>query len=156
MHGFLYENSSISTISHLFWWFHTFFHTFFKNTFHNIIRSRNIYGLHRFYIRNSSKLAISHLFYRFNTFFYTFFNFIFTLFVPLIHTNLIKEIVLIAKSVLKLCLGTNFVTQSSSSSIDRGRLHRVHNTAPNIPIQHYCSQVLSSDACIPRDNVKEL
>ena len=31
LHGFSFENSSISTISHLFWRFHTFFHTFFKN-----------------------------------------------------------------------------------------------------------------------------
>ena len=33
LHGFSYENSSISTISHLFCRFNTFFHTFFKNIF---------------------------------------------------------------------------------------------------------------------------
>ena len=107
---FLHINyfTPISAISHL------FFTSFSKIFFLFIIRLlkcyKNIYGLHRFSIRNSSKLAFSHFFHDFHTFFHTFYNFFFTLYVPLIHTHLLKKIMLIATIVLKFCLGTNFVT----------------------------------------------
>ena len=113
-HRFCIGNFYIIMISHLFPSISHLFPTFFKNHFHNIIHlfkcSRNIYGLHKFSIRNPSKLAISHLFYRFNTFFLHLFQLFITLSVPLIHTNLLKKVMLIATPVLKFCLSTNFVT----------------------------------------------
>ena len=67
--------------------------------------------MHRFSIRNSSKLAISHLFSRFHTFFSHLFQlFFYSLRTPHSYPPVKKRIVLIATSVLKFCLGTNFVT----------------------------------------------
>ena len=147
MHGFSLENSFIATISHLFCQFHTFLHTFFKNIFYFLIRLlkcyKNIYGLHRFSITNSSKLAISHLFSRFSHLFYTPFSHFFTLFVPLIHTHLLKKIMLIATSVLEFCLGTNFVTPYIHTYIHTDR-HLDHSTSswPKGPRANKCYKTI--------------
>ena len=115
MHGFSLENSFISTISHFFINFTPFFTPFSKIFLHFLIRLlkcyKNIHGLNRFSIRNSTKLEISHLFSRFHTFFSHLFQLVcYSLRTPHSYQPVRKEIMLIATSVLKFCLGTNFVT----------------------------------------------
>ena len=75
--------------------------------------------MHRFSIRNSSKLAISHLFSRFHTFFSHLFQlFFYSLRTPNPYQHVKKKIMLIATSVLKFCLGTNFVTPYTTHHTD--------------------------------------
>ena len=82
---------------------------------------------HRFSIRNSSKLAISHLFSRFHTFFSHLFQlFVYSLRTPHSYPPVKKRIMLIATSVLKFCLGTNFVTPYAIRHTYR---HLDHNTS---------------------------
>ena len=43
----------------------------------------------------------------------------------------------------------------TTTLFDRSRDHGLHNITPNIPIPHSCLQVLSAEACIPRDDIRE-
>ena len=111
--------------------FTPFFTPFSKIFFHFIVRLlkcyKNIYDLHTFSIRNSSKLAISHLFSRFHTFFSHLFQlFFYSLRTPHSYPPVKKKITLIATSVLKFCLGTNFVTPYAIRHTYR---HLDHNTS---------------------------
>ena len=122
LYGFCIQNFYVITISHLFPSISHLFSHLFQKSFYNIIPLfkcyRNIYGLHRFSIRNSSKLAISHLFSRFHTFFSHLFQlFFYSLRTPHSYPPVKKKIMLIATSVLKFCLGTNFVTPYTLSLI---------------------------------------
>ena len=112
---FIWKFLYINDFTPFFGDFTPFFTHFSKIFFHFIIRLlkcyKNVYDLHRFSIRNSSKLAISHLFSRFHTFFSHLFQlFFYSLRTPHSYPPVKKRIVLIATSVLKFCLGTNFVT----------------------------------------------